>query len=340
MNKSRAHKTSWREVGIDVLAIVMVVAAAGALIAHQGHGARSVGTGPGSTLPPTGSPASTVSATRTHTTPKPLEAEIIGLDGHIRRRFKGLPPDARQLSLSPDGKSIAFTRPVTPHRGLPVVSEMGVFSIHDRHWFPIQWGDSKWEPLGADWPSWSPDGTRLAFVSTTWGPRKRSNGIDVVILGGGAHRRLTGPVANPRWSPDGNEFVYARIGRPDRIYVTAVRASHARELAAGAFPVFSPDGSRIAFVGRDHQIVIVNIDGTRPMHYLSGRSYPQALAWSPDGTKIAFLSGSCGQFKGQGVSIMEVATGSVTTLVPCRPGGVGSGPSWVPSSDALLIGGA
>jgi Tol biopolymer transport system component len=329
------RKARVRRIGAGLLALAIVAVAAGVLVrALEGDGRNT-------SLSRTISRAPVVSATTAPPRPTPLEAEIVGLDGTILRRINGLPANARQLALSPDGKSIAFTIPLMGHHGFLTVSEMDVLSIDSGHWALVAWGDSKWEPLGADSPSWSPDGTRLAFVATTWAPGQEAHGIDIVRIDGGGHRKVTGGVASPSWSPDGSELAYVVPVDPlHQIYIVPVQGGGPRRLAAGDFPDFSPDGSKIAFVGPDDRIVIVNSDGTGAPRYLGGMSHPEALAWSPDGTKIAFLSGSCGAppFLGQGVSIVEVATGAVTTVVQCRAGGVGSGPSWLPASDALLVG--
>ena len=56
-------------------------------------------------------------------------------------------------------------------------------------------------------------------------------------------------------------------------------------------PIYSPDGSKIAFVNRvvgsDYEIWIINANGSNPTRLTSGffDNYP---AWSPDGSKIAF----------------------------------------------------
>jgi len=53
-------------------------------------------------------------------------------------------------------------------------------------------------------------------------------------------------------------------------------------------PVFSPDGTRIAFE-RNNAIYTINVDGTGDSLFVSNGSEP---TWSPDGTRIAFVRGS------------------------------------------------
>src|SRR5207244_5001554 len=63
-------------------------------------------------------------------------------------------------------------------------------------------------------------------------------------------------------------------------------------------PVWSPDGSKLAFVGR-HRNFVVNADGTDlkrlPGCWCGGDVYPgfaQRLSWSPDGSMIAYSGGT------------------------------------------------
>jgi CxxC motif-containing protein (DUF1111 family) len=66
-------------------------------------------------------------------------------------------------------------------------------------------------------------------------------------------------------------------------------------LTTGSFPVFSPDGSRIAFSGAN-DIWIMNSDGTNP-NRLTITAKDLFPAWSPDGTKIAFTSYRTGLYQ-------------------------------------------
>ena len=92
----------------------------------------------------------------------------------------------------------------------------------------------------------SPDGRWLAFARTEDGQTR----VVIQPLAGGPARRLTaGPSTVPRWSPDGRLIAFA----PDRsdtagVFVIRPDGTGERRLtAAGGWPSWFPDGSRIAY---------------------------------------------------------------------------------------------
>ncbi|HEY6143515.1 MAG TPA: DPP IV N-terminal domain-containing protein [Flavobacterium sp.] len=107
------------------------------------------------------------------------------------------------------------------------------------------------------------------------------------------------------WSPDGTKIIFLSNKDKDggsKIYTinsdgtNLVRINHnARDEDS---PKFSPDGKKIVFdanVGNNTHIFTMNIDGTNEKqitNFTDGTNYVSAYtgSWSPDGTKIIFLS--------------------------------------------------
>lgn len=174
-------------------------------------------------------------------------------------------------------------------------------------------------------PAWSPDGSRLAFVSDRTDKRQ----IYVINPTGGEAEAMTSldeGVNSFAWSPDGSRIAFtatepkpAAIKDRDKKYGEFQvvdqdhRMSHlfildlvnkaVTPLTAGPFTVgsfaWSPDGARIAFDHRvnaspgssgsaDISVVSVSDKSVRPLITQDGPDTDPI--WSPDGTKIAFAT--------------------------------------------------
>jgi TolB protein len=142
-------------------------------------------------------------------------------------------------------------------------------------------------------PSWSPDGTRIAFA------RWIGDAPDIFIVGGdGTHLvRLTdnpGQDFEPSWSPDGTSisFLSERDGH-STVYLMDADGANQRPFEGFPDDVasldWSPDGTRIVFdriVDYEYRLFVLDI-GTGKVRELAGASGCKPC-WSPDGQWIAF----------------------------------------------------
>lgn len=159
-------------------------------------------------------------------------------------------------------------------------------------------------------PRWSPDGKRLAWVSTRFGNQE----ICSVNAEGGDLQRLTndnGFDNNPAWSPDGKQIVFAssRDGNFE-LYSMHADGSQVRRLtnhpAIDQWPTWSPDGKQIAFTSNrdgNYEIYVMQADGSSLRNLTRHRSQENFAAWSPDGKRIAFISNRHG---GHDLYVMHV----------------------------------
>jgi Tol biopolymer transport system component len=156
--------------------------------------------------------------------------------------------------------------------------------------------------------AWSRDGSRLLLREQR---NARTAGIaqDLCVMNAdGSQTRLTsdGLSAEGSFSPDGTKVVFSR--QDDGLYVINAKGGTPRLIAKSYLawwlgsPAWSPDGSRIAYTvyqeggpeGLTEQIWTVNPDGTGPRPLVDlgecGPSCAGGLAWSPDGSTLAFHS--------------------------------------------------
>ncbi len=189
-----------------------------------------------------------------------------------------------------------------------------------------------WDVQGA----WSPDGTKIAFVSS-----RGSSGLHLEVMNsdGSSPRDLTpeaqfgtcgqcGP-HNPFWSPDGRQIATV-IEREDGARDLFIANSDGGPLTnlTGSLeaPVqvarWSPDGSCVGFHAGyegDQNIYTIRPDGTDLRQLTDFQSDEIFGSWSPDGTRIVFLrTGDLdgdGEWDGSAMWVMNADGNSATQLL-------------------------
>jgi TolB protein len=138
----------------------------------------------------------------------------------------------------------------------------------------------------------SPDGKWIAFART----EKETTRIYIAPFVGGEARRLTDPASTlPRWSPDGRWIAFsADRGFAGGVFVIGSDGTGMRRLSeTGGWPVWWPDGKRIAFQGLgpdgNEEIYEVPLTGgsPKPLRAVRFRGINNPIDISSDGTLLA-----------------------------------------------------
>jgi dipeptidyl aminopeptidase/acylaminoacyl peptidase len=152
---------------------------------------------------------------------------------------------------------------------------------------------------------WSPDGRKLAFL--------RGGLLWVMNADGSGKRRLTTrPASGPAWSPDGRWIAFASAGCVGGPAVYRISATAANAQPAALFPASC----------REQAPPVVTAAPAAPTGTLAQRlRRDDALAWSPDGARIAFRGGDCEAIYDDCLSLGNVATGGERVLAAYGGGG-------------------
>ncbi|HSE25673.1 MAG TPA: S9 family peptidase [Pyrinomonadaceae bacterium] len=178
-------------------------------------------------------------------------------------------------------------------------------------------------PQSANYPRWSPDGLSLAFLSSrpglesAPGEQPRSQ-IYVLSLSGGEARRITNlknGVSGFQWSPDGTQFVVTSRSGPSDNRPENKERSDVRHYKNSSYK-FNDTGW---FDDRRSHCWIVEVKTGNAKQLTEGNDWNDSdPQWSPDGTRIAFVSNRTGkEFDGDrnsDVWVIPVAGGSLIKI--------------------------
>lgn len=186
-------------------------------------------------------------------------------------------------------------------------------------------------------PSWSPNGTQLAYVSF----ESRKPVVYVHEIATGRRRVLAnfrGSNSAPTWSPDGRSLV-ATLSRDggSQLFRIDLASGEARRLTTSAGidtePVFSPDGTALYFVsdrGGSPQVYRMPAQGGPAERVTFSGSYNISPTLSPDGRWLAYISRMGGQFR---LHVMDLQSGQSTAISDTT---ADESPSFAPNSRLIV----
>ena len=277
-------------------------------------------------------------------------------DGRFEARFRLLDvPKQTQIG------GVAFTLNaqqvrITAHRIADMIYEKltgdrGVFStriayvVKQGHRFELQIADADGagaqtalasrEPIIS--PAWSPDGTKLAYVSF----ENKKPVVYVHSLVSGRRQvvaNFKGSNSAPAWSVDGSQLavVLSKDGG-SQIYLIGPDGSNPRRIThSGAIdtePFFAPDGQSIYFTsdrGGSPQIYRMGLTGGDATRVTFSGNYNVSPRVSPDGKTLIYIARESGRFQ---LKSLDLASGQAQSLTD---GQHDESPSIAPNGKMIL----
>jgi Tol biopolymer transport system component len=176
-------------------------------------------------------------------------------------------------------------------------------------------------------PTWSPDGSHIAFVSTRDGNAE----IYEMNADGTGQTNITNNAANdnsPAWSPSGNTILFASdrdTVAGTQVFSMTSSGGSVTPLVVGYNPEWSPSGSRFLFLRGSQIWISENASGSSVRQVTSDAGFHFTPGWSPDESTLIYASSNT---VNEEIWTAKSADGSAVTQVTPDSDGDNFTPSW------------
>jgi Tol biopolymer transport system component len=211
----------------------------------------------------------------------------IGADGKGLVQLTKTGSHEIEPAWSPDGSKIAYARAITANKCDGCDTTVWVMNADGSNPHAITTDADPWHDQQ---PTWSPDGTELAFYRWTYDAAS----LAVIPATGGSMKTIAKNGTDPKWGPTGIAFVNGGT-LPTKIQVVQPDGTGTQTLAGD-------DGVLLngLAVSRAGTVAYLRTVQAGRLQLVAGKATPvllgglhsvpsgSALAWSPDGTRLAF----------------------------------------------------
>lgn len=235
--------------------------------------------------------------------------------------------------LSPNGLELVYIQTHIDKKENDYVSNM--YYIHLQEKQPIQWTFGKGKTSS---PTWSPDGSKIAFVSTRTGKPQ----LYVLSKTGGEAKQLTNckhGISNPVWSPCGNKIAFSvKVGKDETIHDIAEKKEKEQEITPLEVDImkYKSDASGFLDIHQFTQIGMIDLRTETLEQITEGKHHFQLSSWSPDGKYIAYSADKTEDKDFSFISdiyLLNLETKEIRNLT--EGNGAYNKPTWSPNSQYI-----